>query len=734
MVTDLISLEQMLSDLKLATNEPSARLQKHLDYTVKLARPYDGSWKAYWLLNNWHAPIWKTSIGAKTRKNTQGDWIGINKVNWDIMLPDGHRLTDDRYSTLLETARRSSFLFRNGLATSDPPSITTWIKFNYFLLKLCSWLVLEKSRYHPAEFGFKLLDQSGIQRLLIAIAQGGWCKANSLIERCMSSLYTAVFKQPIPQALLDTPMSWPETTRIKVIDWLDANHGFTLRHGKSTGTISRAFLAKMINASTEGLSAHSRLDAALRQFEPLHAHPSLLISTCQSTEYPTQSTPFLAQEQNQPSAKGTVKVAVKALSPLLMLYRHMQNRLPSPTGINLPKASADAYHFTVNEVHTPFIPIDSGLQYLNNALRWVVLYGDPLIDYYLSVMAQLTNDVANSRSSKDRWKYIISRNIKEILANTPLPSVLQQAGFKFTSLSPSKDFKRLRSNPSLQESLDILIGAVVVIISLMKPAREIEITGLPRTCLLRSKQGHYWLDSDLAKRTKAERRARTGGKPIPVVTARAIQQIRKLNRGLTKLFAETDNYKRGKLFYLPNSNKWGAAMAINSKLLNKYLDLFCDYVALPPDEYGRRWYLRIHQMRKWFLLLLFWNGRYDVLDAARWIAGHTDVKHLYAYIEREFPGGKIGKLEAECAVDQLAEYDKTRVVMDGENVGLIELYQRVLHHFRVRSLSLVKEGEWKPLIEELFEDDYHLEPYTIINNTGNKRLCVAIRIGPREEL
>ena len=269
-------------------------------------------------------------------------------------------------------------------------------------------------------------------------------------------------------------------------------------------------------------------------------------------------------------------------------------------------------------------------------------------------------------------------------------------------------------------------------IALTKPSRDCEVANLPRLCLLRTCGGHYWLDSDLAKRTKSERRARTGGKPIPVITARAIQQVRKLNRSLSKLFGEDDTHLRFKLFYLPNPAKWGTGKEIDSSSLNSYLDKFCDYIGLPPDEYGRRWYLRIHEMRKWFLLLLFWSGRYDVLDAARWIAGHTDVDHLYAYIEREFPGGKIAQLEAECAIDLLVEYDTTQVTLDGEDESLVDLYQRVLYQFQVKALNMVPEREWQALVENLFEHDYHLAPYSITTDDGYKRLCVAIRQGQRK--
>ena len=109
------------------------------------------------------------------------------------------------------------------------------------------------------------------------------------------------------------------------------------------------------------------------------------------------------------------------------------------------------------------------------------------------------------------------------------------------------------------------------------------------------------------------------------------------------------------------------------------------------------------------------------------------MKHLYAYIEREFPGGKIGELEAECAIDLLAQYDETRVFADGEEVGLAELHRRVLQHFHVKRLNLVKQREWHALVQELFEQEYHLEPITLITNDDQKRTCIAIRQGSRRE-
>ncbi|MDO8336368.1 MAG: hypothetical protein Q7T74_06330 [Candidatus Saccharibacteria bacterium] len=736
MISQKFDLEAMLDSLRLDTETPSKLQLLQLKHVIQRARPYSGSWEFPWLITPWNSTTWETTNGTKTRIDLNGNWIDTEKTNWDFLLPDGHRLTDPHYANLLETCRRLSALVRIGYADRHPPSIGTWQKFNVEILKIIHWLVLHKNRFRPDEEGFKLLDQAGLKQLLMAIAKGGWCEANSLVERCLSQLHLQVFHQPIPQSVLAKPAQLPAELCDSVIIWLKRNEGFYVNRGNDSGRVSRELLAKLISASKATLSSHVQLDAVLRQFEVAHQNGLTLVSGSQTTEYPRHSNHLISQAVDRPGAHGTVKILASHLRRLFCLYPHLPDRLPSPVGINLSEASAIAYSRSAGVNHTPFIPIDVGLKYLNLALKWVALYGDALIDYLLLIMEKF---IFLKDKSKSPGRFNISANgvARKVFAETPLPAVLRDAGFSFSSylnqVNTAKDFSRLREKPCLDEALRILIGAATITIGLLKPSRDLEIVNLPRNCLSRSPQGLYWLDSPLGKRTRVEWRARTGGKPIPFITAKAIRQFYKLNRGLTRIFKEKDSYKRGLLFYLPNPRKLGSSIKLCSGTLNRHLDLFCDYAGLPPDEYGRRWYIRIHEMRKWFLLLLFWSGRYDVLDAARWVAGHTDVKHLYDYIQREFPDVQLGKLEAECAIDKLAQYDQTQVTVDGESIGLVQLYERVLRHFRVGSLSLIKESDWHLLVEELFEDEYHLEPYMISVDGDSKCLCVAIRVGSRQE-
>jgi hypothetical protein len=119
-------------------------------------------------------------------------------------------------------------------------------------------------------------------------------------------------------------------------------------------------------------------------------------------------------------------------------------------------------------------------------------------------------------------------------------------------------------------------------------------------------------------------------------------------------------------------------------------------------------------MRRWFLLLLFWSGRFGVLDAARWIAGHVDSAHILAYIQREFPDINFSHLEAEYAIDRLWEMYLMATNNDSTPEGLGQLYEKVKDHFRVEHISLIPEEEWTDYVFELRKSDqFFLKPYAV---------------------
>jgi hypothetical protein len=714
-----------LEKLQLAGNSSNTLLRSFRSMIQDQVRSYDGVYKAEWLLSDWDDEKWQTSAGERTRTNVAGNIVGTFDTNWSVVMPDGALLTSAQYELILGTIKKVSFLYRMGLISGTIPSLTRWGRFNLDMINLASYLVLNGDRYRPSTCGFKLMDQSGLENLFYLCSRGGWTEALALGKRTVDAFYTAAYNAPCPPDLLLTVESLPTNVIEKICNWLVANEAYR-KEDKSA--LDRSFVAERINAPVKSLISE-KFSAIIRQFEPDLYHATLQIrSRSQKTEHLGHCTPIKTEIFKRGNSETSFLGVTTSVLNLIRAYRHFSDEVPSPDTFKFDTARRKAIVNCSTDSHTPFIPIDIGFMYLNESIRWVEVYGDALIDFYLSVLKKLSRKVKNSVQKK--WGQVIYRDYHKFVDEIGVPEVLKSAGFKFSSmgapLGRSRDFERFHADPSLDEVIEIFIGAATVILGFLKPSRDIEICTLPRDCLLRDSAGRYWIDSALAKRTKAEVRAKTGAKPIPDIVAKAIQQLQRLGNGLCEIFEEQDTYMRSRLFYLRNTNKNGVGVTVNGQMLSGYLDRFCDYVNSPLDYYGRRWYLRIHEMRKWFLLLLFWCGRYDILDAARWIASHTNIKHIYAYISRELPATQLGSIEADWAIHQLASYDVSGTTHDNCQ-GISHLYEQVLRQFKSKSLSFIDERQWKTYVKTLFQGQYYLEPFMIKVDDNNSGICVAIR-------
>jgi hypothetical protein len=675
-----------------------------------------------WLLNEWSNPVWLTFAGVKTRQQ-DGKWVGTAKISWDILLPNGYRLTDARYAGLLQTCKSCAVLYRDGLL-GDAPALSTWRVFCYSMKSLCAWLVLHENAYKPEHYSFALLDQTACKKLFNVLGSGGWTGALYLSERIIGAMYRRAYGAECPTEFYADLGKLPPDVCERICQWLRGNGGYC-RRTSSRGQVSRRFLAELVHTETRVIaSASMRLNAIIRQFEPgMHSAGGLLLTADQATEFPTHRTQTIAQVLASPTGCGAAVMTSKMLDILLATRPYLSDQIPASTAINRRKLSMAALRHSQGEQHTPFIPINIGLKYLGESIRWIHLYGDELVDFYLSVIRAIKDDAKNRSDRRPGG----SEKQFAVISAIGVPTALADIGkgFNRLNLNTSKElsFSSLRSEPTLHQAIECWIGAVVVVLAMLKPSRSSELANVRRDCLLGD--GPYWFESDLAKRTVKEYRAQTGGKPIPDIAARAIRQLQRFGEGLAQIFDEQDEFLRSRLFYLPN-REFGRPKATHDAILNHYLDRFCDYVGLTPDVLGRRWYVRVHEMRKWFLLLLVWCGRFNVLDAARWIAGHVNLEHLKAYIEREDPHESLSEIEGLYAIDRLRAYEKSGFSL-GEEDGLNELYEKVLLQFGVAQLELIPSRSWENYVRQLHADgEFSIELFTISAAAGEE-ICVAFR-------
>lgn len=249
-------------------------------------------------------------------------------------------------------------------------------------------------------------------------------------------------------------------------------------------------------------------------------------------------------------------------------------------------------------------------------------------------------------------------------------------------------YRKFRANEGLWELLRVLYGAVQITVGTLMARRVRELTGLVAgSCL--DKDGEY-LIFELGKSGALDQRE-TEAKPIPPVAARFIREIERLQGGLLELGLIES---RQSLFSYP----CGAGNNVLSEDYEVYFsntnDYFCDYFELPVDGEGRRYYIRQHQLRRFFAMLFFWSNSFGGLETLRDFLGHTNAEHVYNYITECTPGVLLRSVQAEWA----SEAVKTQ--WEAAN----ELADLVAEHFQTRNFRVLRDDELAEYIEGLLED------------------------------
>lgn len=679
-----------------------------LESAKQQVRPYTGDFRAPWLLVPFEADVWETTNRGR-EEWIDGQWKGTIRVDWRVCLSNAYTLTNPAYEKLLTAVKKVAFLMRSDLICGSSGPLP-WLRMCQTMLIMVRWVVLNEARFRPEVHGLSLVDQAALDWLFMDAAKGGAGQLLRLPQRCLIALYKSTHGTACPQALLDNPYALSDSEIAPIVRWIESQGGYLhtkVGPHREKRVMSHEWLGRLINEHPNSFISPQQKRFA-RQFEPdFHGTP-LLVSGKQTTELPSHRIAFI--DDVAATSESVVKRFATTWGSILEAHRHVPDLLPDPANISLRKARMLADRLSRPGGHTPLMPVNTGLAYLNAAMRFIHLYGEAIVGLYLAVLP------AYSPANSPRYlNNALKQQAKNwcIASGEPITNVLNITVFR--RHGRTRSFSQFRENPTLDDVLRVLIGSVVVCLALLKPPREDELTHLKRDCLRKDTNG-YWFNFQLGKSNpKGAEAWQEEDRPIPVITAKGIRLMQRLGEGLAGILEE-DRKAAGNLFYLPKPEGLGALNA-SEKLLNDHLDLFCDFVGLPPDSEGRRWYVRIHEMRKWFLLLLFWSGRFDVLDAARWMAGHTDASYIYAYIEKEFPGEELPQIEAQYSEERLRRL--SRGESDKED-GAEALYEAVLRHFNVESLNMIPDSEWAGYVRALRESDkFHLEPHSVRGEDGS---------------
>lgn len=228
-------------------------------------------------------------------------------------------------------------------------------------------------------------------------------------------------------------------------------------------------------------------------------------------------------------------------------------------------------------------------------------------------------------------------------------------------------FELFRKNYCLYDSYTVLMGAYISIIGLLTARRQIELLGLKATTCLQPNRSPYDLENRHVQYELIFDGGKTGNRhgkeimhvPIPLMVAKLIWDLKTFHKmcniyNLLPLDAPLFIHIR------PDNLKFGP---MDARTFNNCLSAICDYTQTPvvvlENGTHARFYVRQHQLRRFFAMAFFASAGFKGLDALRAFLGHSDLEHLYNYILEITPGSMLEGVKAECLTDALFKGDST---------------------------------------------------------------------------
>jgi hypothetical protein len=712
------------------TNE-AAIIKELLDEAHALTAVEIRTWSASWLLSPIHGTFWLLRLDGS--RLVDGEWKNVLRVDWNDKLPDGSLLSEECNRKYLIFLQQAAFLIREEVR--DIRSSISHYIYIMVLKALTEWIFTRSRLYSPAEFGFANVDLAGIHDFMQKYTRGALFEAGDYATRFLREIdkdsLEKFKKLKKPASLYELPQPIVENVMQKLHEM--GYYSTTNGVGPSSGLryINRAKLADLLQTQYHTFKSY-RAIAFLRQFEEDYKKKfgNLLVrASDMKTECISHRIKFSDEIDSIPAQQITHAVttlqSLQELSPILPLS------LP-PFSTQLAKSPFQRYFDEAGKSeHTPWMPIDVSMAYINESLRWVLIYGTPLVDFYIRANTYFKNNgLLFERSSRYAGE---KRSLaRDAWTRDNLPQSLRDAGIETWCTKTRKHESKKRC--SVTAAMNILFGACMYIISGLLPVRIDELVSLKKTCLVFKKGCGYWIKKRRGKAVENDTHE-TMDVPVPRTLATAVSVLIRLGAESKNFVSGYDDEDAKYLLHLPyfQSVETLSIGVRDEHTVNYAVDMFCDHVGLPPDKHGRRWYARVHENRKAFLLSFVWYFKFAALDAARWLAGHTDSRHILAYIKNNLDEENVTELEAQFLAEALWNFGVSKH-RRGEIRNIGNLYRRVCKHFHVSEISEVREQELSDCLDLLLsQGKVHIDVLNITSASGVRRIALRIRMSNKRD-
>ncbi|WP_410481691.1 hypothetical protein ACJ70E_08290 [Pseudomonas plecoglossicida] len=611
-------------------------------------------------------------------------WIVINNyesrttftIQFNDRMPDGSLLSEPKNACLLKTIQKVAFHLRMGNLTHPFTSYKNWKKFINTSTNIARWLVLNQTVFDPQYHGFRLLTEDHVKAYLKEFAQGGVNSTLKIEERFLELLHSKVKSNRTLDEILDTRYHLDEEFILQSAQWLKSQGAYIYAKRPNIQALSRKYISSLLGCSTQVLATYPNVASLLNQFDILGS-----VSHKGNLE--------LLKPDDRRIINEDSSIVVRTMYEHrkdLKIFASAHSKLPD----EIPYLSASAFSENHQNLlspngHTPLIPMEIGLGAINRAAELITVYGEQIVEAVTYFAEQYTLPC-------DEIKLHERMNGLAATHRSSWHSDLQYGGrplferynvICFSSQHRKYDIEKGITLKTLHQAF---YGACALMIGMCKPIREGELSKLPLDCLDSEFEGGGAVITHILEKSGVLGSRQIIQRPIPSVVARAIELLQIMSAKLRKIYNDEDGPVIDNLFYIPHRYIAASRGKSLSATLNVAIDTFCLLLNPHRTPTGKTWKIRVHEMRKFFLLVMYKHHHGDLRRTLGYAAGHITEHQIDEYTSFSQDDPESVKYESECISDRLVLLELGQVSSKGHD-GLHALYNHICNHFNVTKIQ-----------------------------------------------
>ncbi|MBX6690046.1 hypothetical protein I8746_10570 [Pseudomonas sp. USTB-Z] len=654
----------------------------------------------------------------------------IETINFSQPLGNLTNLADAENKVILEAIQKQAFLLRTGYLQKNI-GFDVWLKHIRGYINIASWASLHEERYQPKIYGLRLINENACKLLSAGYSQGGWAGVLEFKDRISDLLCQATGE-------LYNGLGLTPDQILKICEHLKTEKLYSSadKDQSDSGLVSRIYLAELLGTNPSAFQ-HDSMRAFLRQFEVSLQGPILVEGTTRRAKHQSQRASL--------SQSPSTSVTKKSLKQFLIILKSLaagNQMLPDV----MPNFKLDIKTFLNNtehrlDGHTKKIPHSIGMLALDKAIEWIIVYGKPIVDATIELVKNFNSQefIDNTPPrylTSERQKLfekIITHHETSSFDNLPAQQLSTALGItKLTSLSPKSNSAE---SMTFAIALECFVAACAIVIGLTKPIRASELANIKRNSLFLQTNGEgAFLKHPSLK--KGLENPPIISRPIPYISAVAVELLSVLGNNLKTIYKDTSAHSAD-LFYFPSSKGFNCPGGQQVDVrIDTAIRSFCDIIEIPIDTHGRRWYIKVHEMRKFFILSMYRHERFFTEDALRHQAGHADRKHLDDYLSGDIPDEEFIQYTIECIEDKLIELELGQID-EKDHQGLSAVYKHALETLECKSIKSTNQYKFDQFVRALLNHDgFLISTYTIRLTTYESTVIdtdIAIKFGDLQD-